>query len=212
MRRALIVGAMFAIGCDRKPLGSPSEAPTATSSAPLTAEAYELAGRPTIDAATAVVAACRLVPTEPAGWFDYVTYDECTWKKQEVERYVAASNAVEVSFAHEPPGPWRLFAGQAALFRDWLRVAIKTETTRGTLRLYQDVAKAWNLAAPAKPIATEPPNVLRQYFENMDDTERDPTTHFVDYVWRSGHRYDAHKAKGTPLEWHESAQGPFLAN
>jgi hypothetical protein len=157
-----------------------------------------------IDAAGAIVAACGLDVVEPGDWFEFQTFDICKWKKGEPAAYQgAAAKLAAYAEDHDLPPAARTFADEARLFADWVGLAERSEKTRGTLRLYQDVALAWTALRPDRPVAPDPPHILKLWFEKMDDR-------WVDYIWSSKRTYAAHRALGTPLRWHTSPQGPFL--
>jgi hypothetical protein len=55
------------------------------------------------------------------------------------------------------------FSTTASLFADWMSQGVKLDHTRGTLRLFQDVADAWNRYRPAEPMPVDPVEEYRRY-------------------------------------------------
>jgi hypothetical protein len=191
-------------------VGAPasSAAPAPASSAPRQPfAAAELAplGRAAVDAALKAADACRLVATDPGTWFDYISYDQCSWKAGEVDAYQAALKPLlAYADAHELPAAPRTFVDHARLFGEWLSLAARSES-RGTVRLYQDLALAYNAQGPAQKVDADPPSIVKQYTEDFGVV-------FIDYIWKSYGRYKAHAARPRPFVWRTGAQGPFLAD
>jgi hypothetical protein len=174
--------------------------------APASAPELAAVARPALDAARRAVDGCRLVAIDPGFWFDYVMYDRCAWKEGEVAAYrekAAALAAYAVS--HDLPLAARTFADHARLFGEWLALAERADTTRGTVRLFQDLALAYDAYDPEHRVDPDPPGIVKQYTEDFG-------VPIIHYIWESHRRYELHRAKPRPLLWRDGAQGPFLAD
>lgn len=161
--------------------------------------------RGAVEAALKTADACKLVTAEPSSWFNYISYDQCAWKAGEVEAYEAALKPLlAYADSHDLPAAQRTFVDHARLYGEWLGLAAHSET-RGTARLFQDLALAYNATSPAQKVDPDPPSIVHQYTVNIG-------VHYTDYVWKSGGLYKAHAALPHPYVWKTGAQGPFLAD
>ena len=117
-------------------------------------------------------------------------------------------------------------ADQIDVFQTWMDGISKIEVSRGTLRVYQGLALAFDAYKPDAKVPTEPKHALDQYFVAYPERG-------VAYIWEQVNCYDPktfnwvncepshpyvrldryaiHRKRGTPLLWRSSPQGPFIA-
>jgi hypothetical protein len=189
----------------------PSSPPVAT--APFAAAELTALARPVIDAAARAADACHLVAIDPGTWFAYISYDVCTWKDADVAAYAdKARELAAYAGGHDLPAPARTVADHARLFGEWLASAHRAKNGRGTARLFQDLALAWNAYAPDQKVDPDPPGIVKQYTEDFGEPR-------VNLIWRTPAYgqpgmtpFKAHQALPRPLKWRNGAQGPFLGD
>ena len=230
--RLALGGAAALLGCRTEPVGAMEPSPTGSpSGAPTAFDAgrFDPAAKALLDAALAYAETCNLKAEAPTGWFDFITYDVCSDAAKDVDPVIAASKALEqvVAGMRDLPLSARGMAEESRIFREWAEGVAKIHVSRGTMRLYQDLALAWNAYKPDAQAPTEPKHALDQYFVAYPDRSVAYIWEQIDcydektLVWLScdpAHpyvrmdRYTVHRKRGTPLVWRSSPQGPFLAN
>lgn len=142
------------------PAPSASTAPPSPSSSPaaIAEEALRLA-----DAAkTAALTAAKSCIISVYAFDDAA--DDCPVPEADVKALEASAAALDAfvkkSAAGVPPDA-KAFATVALAFSEWLVHGHKYKRTRGTLRLFQDVADAWNAYRPGAPIPVDPVDEYR---------------------------------------------------
>ena len=110
--------------------------------------------RAAADAALVCARACIVLspPFEDA-------VDDCPADAAQVHALVEAAGALGAQLGGDGgpvPGEAGVFAGTARLFAAWMEQGLRLKRTRGTLRLFQDVAEAWNAYQPRDPIPVDP--------------------------------------------------------
>jgi hypothetical protein len=156
MHVRMAVAALLSLAaCDRfdaAPAPSPRESAAPAASAP-SPETHRLARR-VADAALACAKSC-VVWVPP---FDDAQ-DECRPDEPSVKALEDAAAALAAHAKDHPAevrGAAAAFAAEARLFADWVGRGVLLERTRGTLRLFQDFADAWNAYRPEEPIPVDP--------------------------------------------------------
>jgi hypothetical protein len=140
--------------CGAVPVPTVSAAPDAGAGGD--AERGRLA-RAAMDAAAASVKSCVIhAPT-----FDDAV-DECAADEAAVKTLGDAARALGPK-AKGAVGGLAVFAETVQSFADWMAAAHELKRSRGTLRLYQDVADAWNAYRPKEPTAVDPIEEYRLY-------------------------------------------------
>ncbi|APR81853.1 Hypothetical protein A7982_07202 [Minicystis rosea] len=156
--RPLLVLALLVASCDRFDAAPPSATSTADAGAVDPEETRKLA-QAAADAALACARTC-VIHAPP---FDDAS-DGCTADAATVAPLAeAARSLLAHTEKHVVPGEAAAFAKTASLFAEWMTQAQKLQRTRGTLRLYQDVADAWNAYQPKAPIPVDPIVEYRLY-------------------------------------------------
>jgi len=237
VHRALIRTAALAalaplLACRSEPVavdtGSAGPAASADAAPPFDAARFDPAARAFVDAALAYAETCNLRAEAPEGWFDFITYDVCSTEAKDLDPVLAAGKAFQDVAAPMAalPIPAKAVADQVRIFREWADGVAKIQVSRGTMALYQGVALAYNAYKPDAKVPTEPKRALDQYFVAYPERG-------VAYIWEQVgcydpktfewlgcdparptvriDRYGIHRARGTPLPWRSSSQGPFLA-
>ena len=226
-----LVGSAAVLGCRSEPVAAigASAAGSASSAPVFDAGRFDPAARAVVDAALAYAETCNLKAEEPTGWFDFITYDVCSNEAKDLDPAIAAGKSLEQTTAgmRALPLPARAVAEEARIFVEFVEGVAKIHVSRGTMRLYQDLALAWNAYKPDAKAPTEPKHALDQYFVAYPERG-------VAYIWEQTgcydektvewvgcdpvhpyvrlDRYGVHRKRGTPLPWRSSPQGPFLAN
>ena len=194
------------------PSSPPSSAPSASSpasSAPLPATA-KLA-RAVADRGLAIAKTCAIVAPMTSA-----DVDVCSFDAPLVDAYAAAVRELsDHAKAHpdEVRGAAAGFLTTAILFGDWAAKALDykphrkaakawagysdmSSSTRGTLRLFQDFADAWNTFAPTDPIPVDPAEEYRVYGQSNS-----PRGYAVE---------KPPKPAGSRLHWSQCFDGPCL--
>jgi hypothetical protein len=157
--RPLLAAVLLCAACDTfdgAPLPVGSAAPSASAAAP-TEETHQVA-RAAADAALACARTCILhwPPFDDAA-------DECPVDAASVDALDVAAGALA---AHVKPrglgGPVGAFTTTVGMFAAWMKQGIALKRTRGTLRLFQDVADAWNAYQPGEPLPVDPVQEMRR--------------------------------------------------
>lgn len=142
-------------GCDgfdarpAAPATSASETPPAASAE----DTYRLA-KPAADAALAAAKKCTISAPPFDDAADHCPVDEATGKA--LTSAVSALTTHVRANAPSVPRDAAAFAETVARFEEWVRQGLEYSRTRGTLRLFQDVADAWNAYRPKEPLAVDP--------------------------------------------------------
>lgn len=166
---------------------------------------FDAPAKRALEAAQQALVDCRLTADNPGEWFDFEYFDLCEFGPQKVPSFRAAVNALDQLVREDP----QLDQGSRATltralrdFASWLELSVRAAQTRGTLALYQDVARTWNDYQPKDKVELDPPHIVHQY--TVQFPER-----FVDYViGKAGYR--SHLAFGLPLPWRRGVHGPRL--
>lgn len=216
MRHALTLLSIAAIlgmaACDQMPDAPQNPAPPASasvSSAP-SAITVKLA-RAVADRGLAIAKTCAIVAPMTSA-----NVDVCSFDAPLVDAYAAAVRELSDHAKAHPDdvrGPAAGFLTTAVLFGDWAAKAVElrphrkagtawagysdmSSSTRGTLRLFQDFADAWNTFAPADPIPVDPCEEYRVYGRSSSprgySVEKPP------------------KPSGSRLRWSQCFDGPCL--
>jgi hypothetical protein len=151
-------------------------------SRPVVAPRFVSAARAARDAATKLVATCRVYAAFHDTTREY--YDACRWKSAEVEPLRVAR--VAVRDASPDGGDGGVFAEHVALFTDWVEAVTSrgsealSTSSRGTLAHYQELALAWNAFQPADPIPVDGGARGFSHYGQMDlDAGRGDAGHLV---------------------------------
>lgn len=171
-------------------------------------QAFDGLAQKALGAMQKALEACKLDFEEPGDWFVFDFYDTCRWREGNVPAAVEAVGAVEAKVKEAPEleqGKRADVLAQLRLFRDWLALSQRSSQSRGTLALFQDVARTWNgyQADPAKQVPADPPHIVHQYTEDFGHPH-------VNYISRSYGEFAARKALGLPLPWKRGVHGPRL--
>jgi hypothetical protein len=145
--------------CDRfDPAPPPAGSASPDAGAADPAETKKLA-RAAADAALACARTCII----HAPSFDDAA-DECPADAGAVKALADAADALAAhGRARRMAGDAAAFATTASLFAEWMSRGLERKRTRGTLRLFQDVADAWNAYQPKEPIPVDPIEEYRLY-------------------------------------------------
>lgn len=210
--------------------GSSVDAPSsshALDTMPFDQPAFDTKAKAFVDAALTYTETCNLQVDAPKGWFDFISFDVCSTKHDDLAPVEAAGKAfdgLDPTLKSAPLEAVALFE-RIKTFRSWALGISKIKVTRGTMRIYQDLALAYDAYRPEAKVPTEPKHALDQYFvvhpersvayiweqtgcydkKTYEYVGCDPTH---DYVRMD--RYAIHRQRGTPLQWNQSPQGPFL--
>jgi hypothetical protein len=165
--------------CDRMPDAPPSPAASASAPAPSAPSATTVKlARAVADRGLAIAKTCAIVAPMTSA-----DVDVCSFDAPLVDAYSAAVRELADHAKAHPDdvrGPAAGFLTTALLFGDWAAKAVEyrphrkaskawagysdmSSSTRGTLRLFQDFADAWNLFAPADPIPVDAADEYRVY-------------------------------------------------
>ncbi|MFT3767347.1 MAG: hypothetical protein QM820_17750 [Minicystis sp.] len=158
--RSLLAVALLLAACDRFD-ANPAPVASTSASAPLPADPEETRklARAAADAALACARTCII----HAPSFDDAA-DGCPADAATVKTLAAAAQALTAHVqARTVSGEAAAFAKVAALFADWMTQTTELQRSRGTLRLYQHVADAWNAYQPKEPIPVDPIDEYRLY-------------------------------------------------
>jgi hypothetical protein len=157
----LLALALLLAGCDRfdpAPLPSTSAPEVPSASPPSPEETHRLA-RAATDAALACARTCVI----HAPSFDDAA-DACPADPTLVKALAESALALSIHVRDAGVrGDAAAFSTTASLFAEWMAEGVKIHRTRGTLRLFQDVADAWNRYRPTEPIPVDPIEELRRY-------------------------------------------------
>jgi hypothetical protein len=157
------LAAMLALalaGCDRFETAAPAPASASAVATAGDEETLRLA-RPAKESALACARTCVIHAPSFQDAADACNPDAAT-----VKALADAAAALEAHAGAHPAevrGPAAAFAGAAQLFADWVVKGVSLGRTRGTLRLFQDVAEAWNAYRPGEPIPVDPVDEYRRY-------------------------------------------------
>jgi len=201
--------------------GPPDEAARAAASRPVIASppkppsaeqvrAFDDLAFAALTAMQKALEACKLDFEEPRDWFSYDFFDVCAWKEQDVPAVVQAVAAAEAKLKEAPEleeGKRADVLAQLRLFRDWLALSQRSGQSRGTLALFQEVAKTWNgyQVDVGRHVPPDPPHIVHQYTVDFGHPH-------VNYIAHSYKELDARKALGLPLPWRRGVHGPRLPN
>jgi hypothetical protein len=191
--------------------------------APLATPEAERALGAAMAASTTYAKTCRLL----VDLWDEIVYDTCRPRGEERDALLAAHRAL-VEHTDKNPGSTRgsaaTLAEAAILFGSWVEEATrskldeyqfkegqiralngldKTGATRGTLALYQRVARAWNAYRPAEPLALDPVRTYLQGYFNERPVESLTS-------WFYGGVGQDQVKKGGALRWLRCLDGPCL--
>jgi hypothetical protein len=201
--------------CDRMPDAPATTEAPAASSAPSSsappAVTVKLA-RAVADRGLAIAKTCVIVAP-----LTHVDVDVCSFDAPLVDAYAAAVRELADHAKAHPEdvrGAAAGFLKTAHLFGDWAVKVIEyrphrkpggtgfigytdmTSSSRGTLRLFQDFADAWNTFAPADPIPVDPAEEYRVFGQSNSprgyDVQKPP------------------KPAGSRLHWSQCFDGPCL--
>jgi hypothetical protein len=150
---------LAALGCDRFDAPAPAASAVASASASQTSadEIHRLA-RAAADAALACARTCVI----HAPNFDDAA-DACTADAALAKTLTESAAALAARLPDGGGGEGAAFSKVAGLFADWMRHGVELGYTRGTLRLFQDVADAWNRYQPGEPLPVDPVEEFRSY-------------------------------------------------
>lgn len=211
-----IASALSLGACDQMPDAPipqpPSVAPASSASAPPAAAVVKLA-RAVADRGLAIAKTCVIVAPMTS-----VDVDVCSFDAPLVDAYAAAARDLSAHAAAHPDevqGAAAGFLKTALLFGDWAAKVVEyrprrkagdsafgypdmSSSSRGTLRLFQDFADAWNTFAPSDPIPVDPAEEYRVFGGTSD-----PRGYKVK---------PPPKPAGPRLRWSQCFDGPCLLN
>lgn len=169
--------------------------------------AFDAAARRSLDAIEVALKACDLLSNQPGDWFDLEIYDWCRFKPGTVPAVHAQVGEVAKLTKASPAllqGPRLTFVRQLQMFDEWVELASRAEQSRGTLLLYQELARAFGDYTKNPKVPLDPEHIVHQYFVQM----KDPSDH---YLSKFG-PYKSRRARGLPLPWKRGVHGPRLPN
>lgn len=155
LRTRLVLAALLLSACDDFEKQPPSPAASASAAAPSAvvddAHRLALAAR---DAALAAAKTCIISAPPFDDAADDCPVDEA--KVQALSGSAAALGAFARDHASMMPREAAVFSATVGHFGEWMSQGLRYKRTRGTLRLFQDVADRWNEYQPKELIPVDP--------------------------------------------------------
>ncbi len=192
---------------------APATAELLTASPPVVPAELEAAAATLIKSAIDFVGPkCRFGQDE-VEFFSGIPFDRCPTDAGMVAAYQQAWTAFDALASHTPlRGAAATFRAKAAAFGQFTATALKSQDTRGTAALYQDLALSYNQWQPSKAVAVDSPRIIALYF----GVAHLPSNDYLRNLKHDGEqRKAAFEASGKHFIWRRGPngfEGPFLGD
>jgi hypothetical protein len=174
-------------------------------------DAVEKAGAALIASSQAFVGPKCKLGYDPVAIVEAVPFDNCPTEQKLVDDYAAALAAFEgAAKAAQLNGAPATFLDKARAFADFTRIALASETTRGTAAFLQDLTLAYNAWQPKRAVPVDPPRMIALYFGLTGEHAID---YFRDVHLTAERRKAAFDKSGKHLEWRHGPngwEGPYV--